>query len=48
MIADREVGDGGTEGSDVADCFVAADKSRGGFLVTTEVMLFGSQNEAEI
>jgi hypothetical protein len=45
MVADREVDDGGAERGDVADCFMTTDESRGGFLVTTEVVLCGSQKE---
>jgi len=39
MVANREIGNGGAERGDVADCFMAADESRCGFLVTTEVVL---------
>lgn len=48
MIADTEVCDGGAKGSDVPDCLVTADESRGGFLVTAVVVLYGSQYEGEV
>ncbi len=47
MIAEGEVFNGGAESSDVADCFVAADESRRGFLVTTVVVLWLSQYKGE-
>jgi hypothetical protein len=48
VIADTEVCDGGAKGSDVPDCLVTADESRGGFLVTAVVVLYGSQYEGEV
>jgi hypothetical protein len=48
VIANREVCDGGAKGSDMPDCLVTADESRGGFLVTAVVVLDGSQYEGEV
>lgn len=48
MVADREIDDGGAERGDVADCFMTTDESRGGFLVTTEVVLCESQKEEKM
>ena len=48
MITDGKAGYRGAEGSNVADCFVATNKSWGSFLMTTKVMLFWSQKEQDL